>query len=101
MTRGAALGAAAAAFLCATGFALIVLWTPARADAEIKAVARVTSRCPSCGWIESRRNVPGTGEVQVYEYTLRMTDGSSRVFREALLPRSLRERVTYIDGTPD
>ena len=47
-------------------------------------------RCPHCGWIESKREIPAG-----YEYTVRMNDGSSSVFQQAL-PASwrLRERLT-------
>ena len=47
-------------------------------------------RCPHCGWIESKREIPAG-----YEYTVRMNDGSSVVFQQAL-PASwrLRERLT-------
>jgi hypothetical protein len=51
-------------------------------------------RCPQCGWIESKRLVlPGT-----YEYTVRMSDGSSSVFLQAL-PATwrVRERLIVID----
>lgn len=53
------------------------------------------SRCQHCGWIETRREVL----PQVFEYTVRMADGSSRVFQETL-PTSWRlgERLTVIDG---
>jgi len=53
-------------------------------------------RCQYCGWIEARREVL----PQVFEYTVRMADGSSRVFQETL-PTSWRlgERLTVIDGS--
>jgi hypothetical protein len=59
--------------------------------------------CVHCGWIESKREIVAqvadplaTG---VYEYTLRMSDGSSSVFRETL-PAGWRlgERVGVIEG---
>lgn len=62
-------------------------------------------RCPHCGWIESKREIPpGAADslaAQSYEYTVRMMDGSSRVFEQAL-PASwrLRERLTVIGGAP-
>jgi hypothetical protein len=58
-------------------------------------------RCLHCGRIESKRKVPpGTTDPQalaVYEYTVRMTDGSSSIFEQAL-PASWRvgERLTVI-----
>jgi hypothetical protein len=47
------------------------------------------------GWIETRHEIL----PQVFEYTVRMRDGSSRVFQETL-PTSWRlgERLTVIDG---
>jgi hypothetical protein len=56
-------------------------------------------RCANCGWIESKREiVPAVVErhaVRSYEYTVRMSDGSSSVFQQAL-PATwrLRERLT-------
>ena len=60
-------------------------------------------RCPNCGWIEAKRELaPLDGEPQalrIYEYTLRMQDGSMRVFQETL-PASWRlgERVMLIES---
>jgi len=60
-------------------------------------------RRPHCGWIESKRHIASSvadpHSPVIYEYTLRMTDGSSRLFRETL-PASwrVRERLTFIDG---
>lgn len=43
-------------------------------------------RCTHCGWIESKREIgPGAADPHapvLYEYTVRMADGSSRIFRE-------------------
>jgi len=58
--------------------------------------------CASCGWIEAKRElVPLVADPQalaVYEYTLRMQDGSKSVFRETL-PASWRlgERVVLVE----
>jgi len=97
----------------AAGIALGVTWFPgwtgidAEADAlpaQDKLTARAARRCPHCGTIESKREVPPSaaapGALQTYEYSLRMADGSSSVFQEAL-PASWRlgERVMVIDGT--
>jgi hypothetical protein len=66
---------------------------------------RRSRKCPDCGWIESKRAiVPASADpaaLQVFEYTLRQRDGSSRVFLETL-PTSWRlgERVLLIEGTP-
>jgi hypothetical protein len=59
--------------------------------------------CPSCGWIEAKREVsPDTidpGALKTYEYTLRMADGSVSLFRETLPTKwHLGERMTLIEG---
>ena len=70
------------------------------APGEPKVHAR---RCPHCGWIESKREIlPGVTDshaARSYEYTVRMTDGSSSMFQQAL-PASWRlgERLTVIGG---
>jgi len=68
------------------------------------AAAIVSSqRCPHCGWIESKREILATvanpTALAIYEYTVRMADGSTSVFREEL-PVSWRlgERLIVIDG---
>ena len=83
-------------------------WTGIDAEAvalpaQVDTPARATRRCPHCGWIESKREIlPGAAALQAprsYEYTVRMTDGSSSVFQQAL-PASWRlgERLTVIGG---
>jgi hypothetical protein len=58
-------------------------------------------RCLHCGRIESKRQMPAGATdphaLAVYEYTVRMTDGSSSIFEQAL-PVSWRvgERLTVI-----
>jgi hypothetical protein len=81
------LGAAAFAFA----------WAPARAAIEPETVVRPAVRCPSCGWIESMSTTSATGAA-LYEYVVRMADGSMRTFSESAAPRRLRERLTLIDG---
>jgi hypothetical protein len=77
----------------------------AAAPAEAEPAVPAVPRCPHCGWIESKREiVPSLADVHslgIYEYRLRLTDGSSRVFRETL-PTTWRlgERLTVIDGAP-
>jgi hypothetical protein len=67
--------------------------------AELDPPAVHAGRCANCGWIESKREiVPLVRErhaVRSYEYTVRMVDGSSSVFQQAL-PATwrLRERLT-------
>jgi hypothetical protein len=72
--------------------------------AQVEAPIRAARRCPHCGWIESKREIPrGVADSQafpVYEYTLRRSDGSSDVFQESLPVRwRLGEQVIFIDGS--
>jgi len=59
--------------------------------------------CAHCGWIESKREIVRAVvdplAMRVYEYTLRMPDGSSSLFQETL-PAGWRlgERVGVIQG---
>ena len=59
-------------------------------------------RCPECGWIESKRSVPSGADnlsIRSQEYTVRMGDGSSRVFTGGPAERwRLGERLKFIDG---
>jgi len=77
---------------------------PARAEAPREFARAAGRRCPQCGWIESRLEIPpNVGDPQaraLYEYTVRRADGSSGVFREGL-PASWRpgERVIFIEGS--
>jgi hypothetical protein len=63
-----------------------------------------TGRCANCGWIEAKHElVPLLADPQalrVYEYTLRMEDGSMSLFRETL-PTTWRlgERVILIEAS--
>ncbi|TAK83901.1 MAG: hypothetical protein EPO20_16310 [Betaproteobacteria bacterium] len=88
----------------------LVAWAPGPAiEAEAIALPQqfeltvpAMRRCPHCGWIESKREVPPTadpGGRQTYEYTVRMADGSSSIFLEAL-PTTwrLKERLIVIGG---
>ena len=104
---GTAIGLAAlgAAIGHAALFAADGIGAPVPLPAQMQDTAREVRRCMYCGWIESKREiVPGVADphaLQVYEYTVRMRDGSSSVFREEL-PVSWRlgERLIVIDGTP-
>jgi hypothetical protein len=99
--------------LGALGIALGVAWVAAGTRIDAIAVAppaqaelavQAARRCPHCGWIESKREVlPSTADPRAprtYEYTVRMADGWSSVFLEAL-PTTwrLRERLIVIGGT--
>jgi hypothetical protein len=88
------LGAAAIAF------GAVSVARDARPDAAASSPLK-TRRCPECGWIESRRDLPaGTDNraVTLPEYTVRMVDGSSRVFIAGPGERwRLGERLRYIE----
>ena|SRR3954470_9051408 len=63
-----------------------------------------TRGCENCGWIEAKRELAPLAAADpralaVYEYTLRMQDGSTSVFQE-MLPTSWRlgEGVIVIEG---
>jgi hypothetical protein len=89
------------AVLCALLLPLAGCDTVAESDeAELQPPAQLAGlgarRCPHCAWIEARREI----RPQVFEYTARMADGSSRVFQETLPTRwRLGERLVVIDGS--
>lgn len=65
--------------------------------------AGLAGRCPHCGRIERARKLrpdaAGSRSRPGYEYTVRMADGSSRVFREPSPARwRVGARLIYIDG---
>lgn len=65
--------------------------------------AGLAGRCPHCGRIERTRKLrpvaAGPRSLPGYEYTVRMADGSSRVFREPSPARwRVGARLIYIDG---
>ena len=93
----------------AAGMAFYRAWisgndgTPEQSPARTELKAGPGARCPHCGRIESKRKLAADAAAPLaaarYEYTVRMADGSSRVFHERL-PVSWRlgERLIYIDG---
>lgn len=93
----------------AAGMALYRAWVsgndglPEQMPARTELKAGPAARCPHCGRIESKRKLDADAAAPLaatsYEYTVRMADGSSRVFREQM-PVSWRlgERLIYIDG---
>ena len=102
MSTGLLLPVASALLL----LALAACRPNAELDAQADALLAVhaAQRCAHCGWIESKREIVSSvadpSSLGIYEYTLRMADGSSRIFQETL-PASWRlgERLTVIDGT--
>jgi hypothetical protein len=101
--------------LCASAlaWALIgVAWDPQPMPIDAEAIAvpplvelteRTERRCPNCGSIESKRALPRLASdpraLLSYEYSVRMGDGSSHLFREQM-PVSWRlgERLILIEG---
>jgi hypothetical protein len=79
--------------------AMRVDYEAAEPQTPVERAMGVLRRCAHCGWIEAKREMPrGAADphaAAVYEYTVRMTDGSSSVFQQAL-PASWRvgERLT-------
>ena len=59
-------------------------------------------RCVECGWIESSRAISGAADnrtVRTVEYTIRMGDGTSRVFNgDSGEHWRLGERLKVIEG---
>ena len=67
---------------------------PATAPLRPEDSAAAARRCAACGRIESRRELDAS-----FEFTVRMADGSSRVFLEdTAVAWRLGERLIYIDG---
>jgi hypothetical protein len=106
-----ALCAAAVAVVVLSGAGSIALGmrsnsidaAPVMDPAQEELTLRAERRCPLCGWIESKREIqPSVGQRQVlptHEYTIRMVDGSSHVFREeSPVSWRLGERLIFIDG---
>jgi hypothetical protein len=100
--------------LCASAlaWALIgVAWDPqpmpgdkaTAVPALVELTQRTGRRCPNCGSIESKRALPRLASdpraLLSYEYSVRMGDGSSHLFREQM-PVSWRlgERLILIGG---
>jgi hypothetical protein len=86
-------------------FALVMLagCEQTRSGAALGSALDAARRCSHCGWIESKeeilRGAADSHLARLYEYTVRMADGSSSVFREQL-PVSWRlgERLVLIGG---
>jgi hypothetical protein len=112
------IGGLAAILLGVSGIAAVTVGLPtttALAAVEEVAAPRGRVKCAECGIVESTRDVgpagaaldPGTKDevtrggrnAKRYQVTVRMKDGTSRVFLEAH-PAHWRagERVTFIDG---
>ena len=91
------LSAAAVLAMMVSALGQIAPLQPATAAPALLLLAGPAERqhCSSCGWIESKRALL----PDVYEYTLRMSNGSVSVFQETQ-PTSWRvgERVMLIEG---
>jgi hypothetical protein len=66
---------------------------------QAAALPAAERRCQACGWIESHREMDSKdGAAGALQYTVRMHDGSSRVFEEATgVKWRLGERLIYIN----
>ena len=104
-----ATAALVATLFGAAGRTLQAGWAPANAAAVAPAALLLAGpeerlHCSNCGWIEAKREiVPQVMDlhaVKIYEYTLRMADGSVSVFQETL-PTSWRlgERLMLIEAS--
>lgn len=76
---------------------------PAKADGELVLAkdSPPNRRCVECGWIESSRAVPVDADnraVRIVEYTMRMGDGSSRVFNGSGEHWRVGERLMLIEA---
>ena len=62
-------------------------------------------RCTHCGWIESKQQIGlDLGDLHapvIYEYTVRMANGSRRVFREGIVRWRVGERLMLLAGAGD
>ena len=63
-------------------------------------------RCTHCGWIEAKQQIgPDVADLHapgIYEYTVRMANGSRRVFREGPAVRwRVGERLMLLAGPGD
>jgi hypothetical protein len=77
---------------------------PAAADpARFFVSGPLPRHCEGCGWIEAKRELAPLAAdphaLRIYEYTLRMSDGSMSLFQETM-PTSWRlgERVMLIES---
>ena len=94
----------ALAFICGvtvSGLGVVSLAPDATAQTA-QTEAPTTRRCPECGWIESNRDMPGGADnlaIRIQEYTVRMVDGSIRIFNGGPGDRwRVGESLTFIDG---
>jgi hypothetical protein len=105
----ALVGAASGVVLLASlSDAAQVAWPPASgalppvAQEVVQLIAPILRRCPTCGWIESKRElVPDVADAEApktYEYTMRKADGSGSLFQETL-PTTWRigERMMLVE----
>lgn len=85
-------------------FAMLVACDGTGASDALDAAPGATRRCSHCGWIESKEEIrpgaSGPDAVVVYEYRVRMADGSRGVFREKASPHwRVGERLIFIGET--
>src|SRR4051812_18390437 len=99
-----ALGAAAAVVVLFGALVQVLAPVAAAALPPLLLGGPHTRGCEGCGWIEAKRELApllaaDPQALRVYEYTLRMQDGSMSMFQDTL-PTSWRvgERVILIEG---
>ncbi len=89
------LGAAAVAFAALSP-------SPEDLAQDSQPDATAARRCPECGWIESKRDIPAGADnraIRLQIYTVRMVDGSSRDFTAGPGDRwRLGERMKFIES---
>jgi len=90
--------------LLAPALSVLLLAALAACESSTAGMVRASApdapgRCTHCGWIESKQEI---GPDAVYEYTVRMTNGSLRVFREEPSVRwRVGERLILFAGADD
>jgi hypothetical protein len=96
------LSVAAAVALLLLGSALAIPLFAGPSEAQTEPESRSTRRCPECGWIVAKRDIASGADnrsIRIQEYTVRMIDGSSRVFTGGPSDRwRLGEPLKFIDG---
>ena len=97
--------------LLAPALSALLLTGLAACESSSGGVARASAtdappRCAHCGWIESKReigpDVADPAAAAIHEYTVRMADGSLRVFRQEPSVRwRVGERLILLAGAGD
>ena len=94
------------AALSALLLALLSACESSSASVALGSAPDAPRRCTHCGWIESKQqiglDVADLHAPAIYEYTVRMANGSLRVFREGPAVRwRVGERLMLLAGSGD